>query len=136
MSSKNITRTVHARCALFRIAAPMGTSGLRAGSPSRANGPSRVRRCRTMRARTSGVERSELKLFTSSIGPGPICVEYSFTRSLRSERHSACSGVLLFEGTPSALHDRFGLTPPNLRAQLRRVEYNTYCMNKQRPWRF
>ena len=29
---------VHVMCALFRIAAPMGTSGLRAGSPSRANG--------------------------------------------------------------------------------------------------
>ena len=36
-SRKNIAR-FHVMCALFRIAAPMGTSGLRAGSPSRANG--------------------------------------------------------------------------------------------------
>jgi hypothetical protein len=50
-------------------------------------------------------------------------------RSLRSERHSACYGVLLFEGTPFALLDRFGLTAPNLRTQLRWVEHNIYWIN-------
>jgi hypothetical protein len=51
-------------------------------------------------------------------------------RSLRSERHSACCGVLLFEGTPTALLDRFGLSAPNLRTQLRWVEHNIYWINK------
>jgi hypothetical protein len=44
-------------------------------------------------------------------------------RSLKSERHSACCGVLLFEGTPSALLVRFGLTLPNLRTR-RGVTHN------------
>jgi hypothetical protein len=51
-------------------------------------------------------------------------------RSLRSERHSACYGVHLFEGTPSTLLDRFGLTAPNLRTQLRWVEHNIYWIDK------
>ena len=51
-------------------------------------------------------------------------------RSLRSKRHSAGYGVLLFEGTPSALLDRFGLTAPNLRTQLRWVEHYIYWINK------
>ena len=53
-------------------------------------------------------------------------------QSLRSERHSACCGVLLFEGTPSALLDRFGLTAPNFRTQLRWVEHNIDWINSFR----
>jgi hypothetical protein len=41
-----------------------------------------------------------------------------------------CYGVLLFEGTPSALLDRIGLTAPNLRTQLRWVEHNINWINK------
>ena len=51
-------------------------------------------------------------------------------RSLRSDRHSLCYGVLLFEGTPFALLDRIGLTAPNLRTRLRWVEHNIYWINK------
>jgi hypothetical protein len=50
-------------------------------------------------------------------------------RSLRSKRHSACYCVLLFEGTPSVLLDRFGLTAPYLRTQLWWVEHNIYWIN-------
>jgi hypothetical protein len=57
-------------------------------------------------------------------------------RSLRSERHSACYDVLLFEGTSSALLDRFGLATPNLRTRLRWVEHKIFWINKFSFWRF
>ena len=46
---------------------------------------------------------------------------------------SSCSPrmyVRIPEGTPTALLDRFGLSAPNLRTQLRWVEHNMYWIHK------
>jgi hypothetical protein len=123
---------VHEMCALFRIAAPMDTSGLRAGSPSRANGhipraPAAARCVRVLPAFSTQILNY---LHHPSVqDQNASNIRAAALRSLRSERPSACYGVLLFEGTPTALLDRFGLTAPNLRTRLRWVEHNIFWIN-------
>jgi hypothetical protein len=62
---------IHVMCTLFCIAAPMGTCGLRAGSPSRANGhipraPAAARCVRVLPAFSTQILRSQQQLYVRS----------------------------------------------------------------------
>jgi hypothetical protein len=118
MSRKNITRSCDVCSLSYR-----GTNGRvcfesRAGSRHQWARPAYTAAARCVRVFPASSAQNLSHLHKSSVqdqDASNICA--AALQSLRSVRHSACYGVLLFEGTPSALLVRFGLTAPNLRTR-------------------
>jgi hypothetical protein len=107
-SRKNITRSCDVCSLPYR-----GTNGRvcfqsRAGSRHQWAGPAYTAAARCVRVFPALSAHNLSHLHKSSVqdqDASNICA--AALRSLRSVRHSACYGVLLFEGTPSALPVRF-----------------------------
>ena len=130
MSRKNITRSCDVCAFLYR-----GTSGplrfsSRIAKPGQWPPPACTAAGRCVRVLQALSAQNLSHLHPPSVqNQDASNIRAAALRSLRFERHSACCGVLLFEGTSTALLDRFGLSAPNLRTQLRWVEHNIYWIN-------